>query len=185
MSPLEQIADLADVPVDVEVELGRRVMTIAQILELGPDSVIRIARSAGDNIDILVGGTLIGYGEIVIIEDTVGSSHHGLSARRNRSTRAWISYGSRSQSHSVFALLWAALWVLKRRGGSRFQPGVQAAQAAMLESRGRLALTPQHSLHLVRIGDRELLLACASGRHHRCSATCGSRRGRQTRLLES
>jgi flagellar motor switch protein FliN/FliY len=55
MTPLEQIADLADVPVDVEAE-----------------SVIRIARSAGDNIDILVGATLIGFGEIVIIEDTVG-----------------------------------------------------------------------------------------------------------------
>jgi flagellar motor switch protein FliN/FliY len=72
MSPVEQIADLADVPVEVEVELGRRIMTIAQILDLHADSVIRIARSAGDNIDILVGGTLIGYGEIVIIEDAVG-----------------------------------------------------------------------------------------------------------------
>jgi len=72
MSPLQEIADLADIPVQVEVELGRRVMTIAQILELGPESVIRMQRSAGDNIDILVGGTLVGYGEIVIIEDAVG-----------------------------------------------------------------------------------------------------------------
>ena len=72
MTPLQEIADLADIPVQVEVELGRRVMTIAQILELGPDSVIRMQRSAGDNIDILVGGTLLGYGEIVIIEDAVG-----------------------------------------------------------------------------------------------------------------
>jgi flagellar motor switch protein FliN len=72
MSSLEEIADFADVPVEVEVELGRRIMTIAQILELGPDSVIRMARSAGDNMDILVGGSLIGYGEIVIIEDSVG-----------------------------------------------------------------------------------------------------------------
>jgi flagellar motor switch protein FliN len=47
-------------------------MSIAQILQLGSESVLRIARSAGDNIDILVGATLIGYGEIVIIEDTVG-----------------------------------------------------------------------------------------------------------------
>ena len=67
MSSLEEIADFADVPVDVEVELGRRTMTIGQILELGPDSVVRMARSAGDNMDILVGGSLIGYGEIVII----------------------------------------------------------------------------------------------------------------------
>jgi flagellar motor switch protein FliN/FliY len=72
MSPREQIAELADVLVEVEVELGRRIMTIGQILELHTDSVIRITRSAGDNIDILVGGTLVGYGEIVIIEDTVG-----------------------------------------------------------------------------------------------------------------
>jgi flagellar motor switch protein FliN/FliY len=72
MTPLEQIADLADVPVEVQVELGRRVLTIAQILELGAESVIRIARSAGDNIDILVGAALIGFGEIVIIEDAVG-----------------------------------------------------------------------------------------------------------------
>ena len=72
MTPLQQIADLAEVTIDVEVELGRKVLTIAQILQLGPDSVIRMGRSAGDNIDILVGGTLVGFGEIVIIEDAVG-----------------------------------------------------------------------------------------------------------------
>jgi flagellar motor switch protein FliN/FliY len=72
VTPLQEIADLADVTVDIEVELGRRVMTIAQILQLGPDSVIRMGRSAGDNIDIMIGGALIGYGEIVIIEDAVG-----------------------------------------------------------------------------------------------------------------
>jgi flagellar motor switch protein FliN len=72
VTPLEEIAHVADVPIDVEVELDRKVLTIAQILELEQESVIRMKRSAGDNIDILVGGTLIGYGEIVIIEDTVG-----------------------------------------------------------------------------------------------------------------
>ena len=72
MTPIEEIADLADVPVEVEVQLGKKTLTIAQILELGPESVIRLARSAGDNIDILVGGALIGYGEVVIIEDAVG-----------------------------------------------------------------------------------------------------------------
>ncbi|HME11113.1 MAG TPA: FliM/FliN family flagellar motor switch protein [Bryobacteraceae bacterium] len=72
MIPLDEIGHLADVPIDVEVELDRKVMTIAQILQLEEDSVIRMTRSAGDNIDILVGGTLVGYGEIVIIEDAVG-----------------------------------------------------------------------------------------------------------------
>jgi flagellar motor switch protein FliN/FliY len=72
MPPLEEIAHLSDVPIDVEVELGRKVMRIADILGLDVDSVIRMPRSAGENIDILVGGTVIGYGEIVIIEDAVG-----------------------------------------------------------------------------------------------------------------
>jgi flagellar motor switch protein FliN/FliY len=72
MAPLEEIAHLADVPIDVEVELGRKIMTISEILGLDVDSLIRMPRSAGDNIDIRVGGTLIGYGEIVIIEDAVG-----------------------------------------------------------------------------------------------------------------
>ncbi len=71
-SPIEEISHLSDVPIDVEVELGRKVMNIAGILGLDVDHVIRMERSAGDNIDILVGGALIGYGEIVIIEDTVG-----------------------------------------------------------------------------------------------------------------
>ena len=72
MTPMQEIVDLADVPVEMEVQLGHKILTIAQILELGPESVIRMARSAGENIDILAGGTLLGYGEIVIIEDAVG-----------------------------------------------------------------------------------------------------------------
>ena len=72
MTPLEEIAHVADVPIDVEVELGRKTMTIAEILALDVDGIIRMPRSAGENIDILVGGSVIGYGEIVIIEDAVG-----------------------------------------------------------------------------------------------------------------
>lgn len=72
MSPLEEITHLADVPIDVSVELDRRILPIRQILELDVGSVIKMTRSAGENIDILVGGTLVGFGEIVIIEDSVG-----------------------------------------------------------------------------------------------------------------
>ena len=72
MTPLEEISHLADVPVEVEVQLDRKIMRMGDVLELEPGSVIKMSRSAGDNIDILVGGTLMAYGEIVIIEDTVG-----------------------------------------------------------------------------------------------------------------
>ncbi len=70
--PAGEIAFLADVPLEIEVELDRKVMTIEEILKLDSGSIIRMSRSAGDNIDILIGGTLVGTGEIVIIEETVG-----------------------------------------------------------------------------------------------------------------
>lgn len=72
MTAFEEIACLADVPVHLEVELDRKIMTIKEVLDLDVDSVVRMTRSAGENIDILIGGTLIGSGEIVIIEDAVG-----------------------------------------------------------------------------------------------------------------
>lgn len=72
MNPLEEIAFLADVPLKIEVELDRKSMSLGEILQLSEGSVIRMTRSAGENIDILIGGTLAGSGEIVIIEETVG-----------------------------------------------------------------------------------------------------------------
>lgn len=72
MSPIEQISHLADVQIEMSVELDRQVMTIEQILMLHEGSVIRMTRSAGENIDILAGGALLGYGEIVLIENSMG-----------------------------------------------------------------------------------------------------------------
>jgi flagellar motor switch protein FliN/FliY len=72
MTPLAQIGHLADIPVYIDVELARKAMTVDEILALDEGSVIKMDRSAGENIDILVGGALLGSGEIVIIEETVG-----------------------------------------------------------------------------------------------------------------
>jgi len=72
MSPREEIALLSEVPVDIEVELDRRVMTLGEVLELDAGTVIRTVRSAGENIDIYIGGVLCGSGEIVVIENTLG-----------------------------------------------------------------------------------------------------------------
>ena len=57
----------------------------------------------------------------------------------------------------VFALLWAALWLLKRRGAIRMRE--TGPRHGLLRSRGKLSLTAQHSIHLVQIGDRDLVLA--------------------------
>jgi len=58
----------------------------------------------------------------------------------------------------VFALLWAALWLLRRKGAIRFNTRRSRSDGA-IESRARLSLTAQHSIHLVRVGKREFVLA--------------------------
>jgi flagellar motor switch protein FliN/FliY len=68
---LNEIARFADVPVEIEVELDRRVLTIRELLELEAGSVIGMTRSAGENIDLYVGGKLVGYGEIMLIESNI------------------------------------------------------------------------------------------------------------------
>jgi flagellar motor switch protein FliN/FliY len=69
---LNDITRFADVPIEVEVELARRTLSVREILELGEGSVIAMTRSAGENIDLYVGGKLMGYGEIVLIESNIG-----------------------------------------------------------------------------------------------------------------
>jgi len=72
MTSLEQIGPLAEVPVEIEVELDRRVMKTRELLDLEEGSVIGTSRSAGENIDIYIGGVLCGSGEIVVIENALG-----------------------------------------------------------------------------------------------------------------
>ena len=69
---LNDITRFADVPIEVEVELDRRVLSVREILELEEGSVIGMTRSAGENIDLYAGGKLMGYGEIVLIENSIG-----------------------------------------------------------------------------------------------------------------
>ena len=57
----------------------------------------------------------------------------------------------------VFLLLWAALWLLRKRRGVSCL--TRRANKGLMESRAKLALSAQHSVHLVRIGDRDLVVA--------------------------
>ena len=72
MNPQEEIASLGEVPIPIEVELDRRIMAAREVLGLEEGSVLRTSRSAGENIDIYIGGVLCGSGEIVVIENTLG-----------------------------------------------------------------------------------------------------------------
>jgi flagellar motor switch protein FliN len=72
MRPIEEIAHIANVPIELEVQLDRRYMKISEILSLEEGSVIEMERSAGENIDIYIGSRLAAFGEIVIIENIMG-----------------------------------------------------------------------------------------------------------------
>ena len=69
---VEEVKLYLDIPLDVDVELDRRILTVRQILELDQGSVIRMNRSAGENLDVRIGGALVGFGEIVVNETTTG-----------------------------------------------------------------------------------------------------------------
>ena len=71
-NPLQVIAPVADVHMPVEVELDRKIMNVAELLAMENGTVIKMTRSAGENIDIRVGGALVGFGEIVILEENMG-----------------------------------------------------------------------------------------------------------------
>lgn len=61
----------------------------------------------------------------------------------------------------VLLLLGAALWALRREGGPLRSLGRRTApdQAPVLQVMGRITLTPQHSVHIVRAGAREWVVA--------------------------
>jgi flagellar motor switch protein FliN/FliY len=70
--PEEQLARIADIPVEIDVEMDRRILTMRELLALEEGSLIGTTRSAGENIDIYIGGALVGFGEIVVIENMIG-----------------------------------------------------------------------------------------------------------------
>jgi flagellar motor switch protein FliN/FliY len=72
MTPIEEIAQFLDVPIEMNVELDRRLLTVREVMGFDVDSIIRLTRSAGENLDIRIGGALIGSGEIVVSETTTG-----------------------------------------------------------------------------------------------------------------
>ncbi|MFZ4515044.1 MAG: flagellar motor switch protein FliN [Acidimicrobiia bacterium] len=63
---------LRDVELGVTAELGRRRMVVRDLLALAPGTVIELDRAAGSPIDVLVNGTLIARGEVVVIDEEFG-----------------------------------------------------------------------------------------------------------------
>lgn len=63
---------ILDVPVTVSMEIGRTNINIRNLLQLNQGSVIELDRFAGEPMDVLVNGTLIAHGEVVVVNDKFG-----------------------------------------------------------------------------------------------------------------
>lgn len=63
---------LNDVEMGVTAELGRTRMTVRELLSLQPGSVVELDRAAGSPVDLLVNGTLVARGEVVVIDEEFG-----------------------------------------------------------------------------------------------------------------
>lgn len=63
---------LLDVPVTIAMEIGRTKINIRNLLQLTQGSVVELDRLAGEPMDVLVNGTLIAHGEVVVVNDKFG-----------------------------------------------------------------------------------------------------------------
>lgn len=63
---------ILDIPVRISMEVGSSAITIRNLLQLNQGSVIELDRLAGEALDVLVNGTLIAHGEVVVVNDKFG-----------------------------------------------------------------------------------------------------------------
>ena len=63
---------ILDIPVTISMEIGRTKINIRNLLQLTQGSVVELDRLAGEPMDVLVNGTLIAHGEVVVVNDKFG-----------------------------------------------------------------------------------------------------------------
>lgn len=63
---------ILDIPVSISMEVGKTKISIRDLLKLNQGSVVELDRLAGEPLDVLVNGTLIAHGEVVVINEKYG-----------------------------------------------------------------------------------------------------------------
>ncbi|MCG6199837.1 flagellar motor switch protein FliN [Psychromonas antarctica] len=67
-----RLDSILDIPVTISMEVGRSKINIRNLLQLNQGSVVELDRVAGEPLDVLVNGTLIAHGEVVVVNDKFG-----------------------------------------------------------------------------------------------------------------
>lgn len=68
----EKMDVILDIPVSLSLEVGRTQIPIRSLLQLTQGSVIELDRLAGEPLDVMVNGTLIAHGEVVVVNEKYG-----------------------------------------------------------------------------------------------------------------
>jgi flagellar motor switch protein FliN/FliY len=63
---------ILDIPVTISMEVGRSKISIRNLLQLNQGSVVELDRVAGEPLDVMINGTLIAHGEVVVVNDKFG-----------------------------------------------------------------------------------------------------------------
>ncbi|MGE0081071.1 MAG: flagellar motor switch protein FliN [Thiohalomonadaceae bacterium] len=63
---------ILDIPVTISMEIGRTRISIRNLLQLNQGSVVELDRLAGEPLDVMVNGTLIAHGEVVVVNEKYG-----------------------------------------------------------------------------------------------------------------
>lgn len=72
LATIDNLAVLRNVEMELTVELGRARMAVKALLNLTSGDVIELDRAANAPVDVLVNGTLVAHGEVVVVDDEFG-----------------------------------------------------------------------------------------------------------------
>ena len=122
---------------EVTAELGRTRMTVRELLSLAPGAVVELDRAAGSPADVLVNGTLLARGEVVVVdedfgiriteivvgngEDAPGAAPTGRRVPRRERAGSAAPADAAWPWSLVLLLMWVAVRIL-RQGGQRAAP---------------------------------------------------------------
>lgn len=68
----ESLENILEIPVTLSMEIGRTKISIRNLLQLNQGSVVELDRLAGEPLDVLVNGTLVAHGEVVMVNEKFG-----------------------------------------------------------------------------------------------------------------
>lgn len=71
-SKIKNISLLYNVPVKIKARLGKTILSVEEILKLDVDCIIQLNTNVGDLVEIYANDIIIGYGEIVVVNENIG-----------------------------------------------------------------------------------------------------------------